>query len=166
MNTNRINDYKYENGYQFIKYKNNLDSKINKKVSEVDYKKGIRYLKIKLMGNISDKKKSELKEIDPLSKNQRKFCRICETDIINLDLTQENLDKGYRYLKINLPFKSFEQGWLTQSDIDEGWKIAGNRKDIRRTRLKKVFKKKYIPKKKNKDDLKLMEEVKQYITVK
>lgn len=120
-------EYTYERGYQFIEYQNFLNSSVNDKVSELDYYNGMRYLKVKLSGKVFAVEFNKFEEIDSQSKIQRRFCRVLDSDILELDLNQNELAAGFRYLKIYLPFDSFSRGWLTASEKEDGWKISGKK---------------------------------------
>lgn len=126
---------------KIIEYENKLDDKVNEKVSETEYKLGMRYLKIKILGN------DEKIYVDE-SKN-RKLCNIIESDLLDLDLDQEELNNGYKYLKIYLPHQEFSKGWMSYSEKDSGWE---------------VYSKKKVKNKKHKKN-NLMSEIKKYILV-
>ena len=154
-------EYTFERGYQFIEHQNFLNSKVNDKVSEADYRDNIRYLKIKLLGEMTAERYLKLEDIDEDSNVQRKFCRILDQDLLELDLSQKELEDGFRYLKIYLPFDTFERGWLTTSEIEEGWSVSGKRNVVKSTSSKR--RRKF---RKRQKESKMMDEVKKYISIK
>ncbi|ADO67129.1 hypothetical protein crov096 [Cafeteria roenbergensis virus] len=159
--THTNGEYTYERGYQFIEYQNFLNSSVNDKVGEFDYYNGMRYLKVKLSGKVTAAEYKEFDEIDEQSKIQRRLCRVLSSDILELDLNQNELAAGFRYLKIYLPFDSFSRGWFTASEKEDGWKISGKRP--RATRDYSAQKRRKFRKQAKSNSM--LEEVKKYISI-
>ena len=132
-------EYTYQDGYQFVEYDNYIDKRVNEKVPQDDYYNGVRYLKIKLLGDLTNEQYQALDYNPDNKKTQVKIMKIMPSDLLELDLTQQELNQGYRYLKVILPFYKFKSGFLTQSEMDDGWEVSHN-----------VFSMKTLNKRKNK----------------
>lgn len=154
-------DLTFDKGYQYIEYQNFLSSKVNEKVSEADYDKGIRYLKVKLLGKMTADKFSKFTPVDSKSKIQRKFCRIQPNELLELDLNQQELSEGFRYLRIYVPFDILPKGWITMSEKEDGWQVAGKKRSRKSVSTHKSRRKQA----KRARDPKMMEEVKKYISI-
>lgn len=152
-------EYVPENGYVFVEHFKSLDKKLNEKVSQEEYYNGVRYLKIKLMGKMDLNRYTQLKPFGSESSKSRRLCRVLESDIVDLDLTQKEKEKGYRYVKVNVPNGRMDKGWLTYSELDDGWRVSTSKqtKRISALRRKKL--------RKRQRQSKMMEEVKKYISV-
>lgn len=153
-------NYAEEDGWQFVEYKNFLDKKTNEKVSESDYYNGVRYLRVKLMGNMTADRFNSLKDVDPEDRKQRRFCKVLDSDMLTLDLTHKQVEDGYRYLKVYVPTGRLERGWLTLSEQEDGWDIAYG--PTTQSLMSKNKKRKL---RKIKNDSKIMEDVKKYISI-
>ena len=154
-------EYVPENGYQFIEHGKFLDKKINEKVSESDYYSGTRYLKIKLMGEMTAERYVNLKPVEKEDSVYRKYCRVLESDLVSLDLTQKELNDGFRYLKIYVPTGRFEEGWVTYSEVDDGWQVSYKKNKVKSG----VSSSKRRKMNRRKNQQKMMDEVKKYISV-
>ena len=152
-------EYSPENGYCFIEHFKSLDTKLNEKVSESDYYNGVRYLKIRLMKNMDANRYNQIKPLSENSSKVRAYRRILDSDIIELDLTQSEYEKGYRYIKINMPTNKLENGWLTFSELEDGWNVSTSKIA---TRVSENKKRKF---RKRQNQNKMMDEVKKYISV-
>ena len=148
--THTTTEYTPENGWKFIEHEKHLDSELVKKVSEDDYRNGMRYLKVKFLGDINpfEFKRDKNKEY--------RYSKIVDSDIVNLDLSQRELKEGYRYLRVYAPRKRFRYGWVSYSEKYDGWVVNKNKHKPRRFKGKKRPKREY----------KMMDEVKKYINIK
>lgn len=144
-------EYTPEAGWKFIEHDKHLDSELVKKVSENDYKNGMRYLKIRFLGDIDPftYKRDKTKEY--------RYAKIIDSDIVNLDLSQKELNNGFRYIKVYAPRKRFRFGWVSYSEKNDGWEV------IKRKHRNRKFHGKRKPYKKDKKNM--MEEVKKYINI-
>lgn len=152
-------EYLPEDGWQFIEYKNYLNSKVNEKVSESDYKQGIRYLMVKLLGPGSVEQYNNFEPIDFSTQTRRGFFQFTEDDLLTLDLTQSQIDEGYRYLKIYVPSRQFRKGWTTLLEKENGWEVPHK---IRQRRSRKQRKSR---KQRDTGDKSILDEVKKYISI-
>jgi hypothetical protein len=144
-----------ENGWKFIEYEKHLDADLVKKVSESDYKSGMRYLKVRFLGDINPH------EFKRKSAKEYKYAKVVESDIVNLDLSQSELSKGYRYIKVYVPNSRFRFGWVTYSEKEEGW-ITNKKKTPKR---RYVSKRRNFRKRTDPSNTKMLDEIKQYISV-
>jgi hypothetical protein len=112
------------------------------------------------MGEMTADRYSGLKPVTKEDKVFRKFCRVLDSDLLTLDLTQEEQDRGHRYLKIYVPTGRFEEGWLTYSEIEDGWNVSCQktiRRDVSASKRRKLNRRK--------NQKKMLDEVKKYISV-
>ena len=90
--TNSTAEFVEDNNWYFIKYKNYLNKKVNEKVSEDEYKNNIRYLKVKLMKNMTPKKHNDFLEKEHKTVRMS-LCKLVENvDLIDLDLLDLDLE--------------------------------------------------------------------------
>lgn len=156
---NTMMDYVPENGYKFIEFDNVLDKRLNEKVSEKDYENGMRYLKVRVLNNLTVEEYNKLCELYVYGENHR-FTRVLESDVLTFDLTQKEQKRGYCYLKVFVPTGKLSKGWLTYSEIEDDWKISLRdcvRKHMLTNKKRKV--------RRQKRQRKMMDEVKKYISL-
>jgi len=106
-----------DNGWQFIEYRDFIDKQVNEEFLSLETRnKGFRLLKTKLLGSEPDK----ITKKDGFS---YKYVKIGEKDTFTLDMNDEDINNGFRFIKIKVASLHAKKGWLTQSEIDDGWKI-------------------------------------------
>lgn len=166
--TSSSSEYSSENGWRMIKFRDYLDRKINEKVSESDYRSGVRYLRVKILKNPTEQQNEDFN--DKMAENtkvQYRWCKIQESDLLELDLSQDELTNGHRFLKIYLPHYLYSKGWVSLSEKNDGWKVSGEAIPKRVYLKKKKEKKdKFMYKNKRVNSLNsVSDEVKKYIKI-
>jgi hypothetical protein len=123
-----------DNFWCFLEFEPQVNSEVNEKFLKFEERQnGFKLIKVKILENTPDFEKSD--------KKHYQYCQVRPEDVFTLELSPKEIDNGIRYLKVHQPHKYLRQGWLTETERENGWKVAKPFKVSNKTQKRRKNKK-------------------------